>query len=146
MQWLARRGVNPLTSSKIPVVGGVAGMAVFTILASEVADANLAVACLSATLFLTGVATACAWNLTSVIAPRSHVGSLAGMKNFGGYFGGALAPTVTGFIVQGTGSFRLALLSGAVVGFLSALIYLFGVRRTIALGELIDQPAQLQTA
>lgn len=144
VQWLARRGVNPLTSSKTPVVGGVAGMAVFTIFASEVADVNLAVACLSATMFLTGIATACAWNLTSVIAPRSHVGSLAGMKNFGGYFGGALAPTVTGFIVQGTGSFRFALLSGAAIGFASALIYLFGVRRVISLEELTGGPARPQ--
>ncbi len=135
-QFLTRRGVNPMTAAKIPVVGGVAGMALFTILTAEVANDQLAIACLSLALYLGGTSIACAWTLICVVAPRNYVGSLAGMKNFGGYFGGALAPTVTGFIVQGTHSFRLALLTGAAVGFAASLIYLFGVRRKITVAEI----------
>ena len=135
-QALTRRNVDPLLAAKIPVIGGVAGLAVFTILTSEVADNGLAVACLSVALFLGGISIAAAWTLICVIAPRNYVGSLAGMKNFGGYFGGALAPTVTGFIVQSTHSFRPALLMGAIIGFSSALIYWFGVRRRITVAEI----------
>jgi sugar phosphate permease len=144
-QWLTRRGVEPLTAAKIPVVGGVTGMALFTILTSEVADDHLAVACLSIALFLGGISIACAWTLICVVAPRNYVASLAGMKNFGGYFGGALAPTVTGFIVQYSGSFRPALLTGALVGFSSALIYWLGVRRRITVAEITQgMPTQPQ--
>lgn len=135
-QWLTRRGVDSLTAAKVPVIGGVAGMALFTILTSEAADDHVAIACLSAALFLGGISIACAWTLICAVAPRNYVGSLAGMKNFGGYFGGALAPTVTGFIVEATGSFRPALLTGAAVGFASALVYWIGVRRRITVAEV----------
>jgi len=49
------------------------------------------------------------------------------MQNFGGYLGGALAPTVTGLIVQETGSFVPALVVGALIGVASAGSYLFVV-------------------
>jgi sugar phosphate permease len=50
------------------------------------------------------------------------------MMNFGGYIGGALAPTVTGFIVQAThGAYGSAfVLAGAiaVIGALCALVFI----------------------
>ena len=57
--------------------------------------------------------------------------SLGAMQNFGGYIGGALAPTVTGFIVQSSGSFEPALLVGAAVAFCAAITYLIMVREAI---------------
>jgi cyanate permease len=53
------------------------------------------------------------------------------MQNFGGYLGGALAPTVTGLIVQTTGSFVPALVVGALIGVVSAASYVFVVDRPI---------------
>jgi cyanate permease len=47
------------------------------------------------------------------------------MQNFGGYLGGALAPTVTGLIVQSTGTFVPALVVGALIAVASAGSYLF---------------------
>ena len=58
------------------------------------------------------------------------------MQNFGGYLGGALAPTVTGLIVQSTGSFVLALVVGAGIGVLSAASYLFVVKDPITADDL----------
>ena len=49
----------------------------------------------------------------------------------GGYLGGALAPTVTGLIVQRTGSFALALTVAAVIGSVSAIAYFVLVRDPI---------------
>ena len=50
---------------------------------------------------------------------------------------GALAPTVTGFIVQATGSFVPALLVSAMIGLVSVLAYLLVVRaEPITAGEL----------
>jgi cyanate permease len=58
------------------------------------------------------------------------------MQNFGGYLGGALAPTVTGLIVQTTGSFVPALVVGALIGIASAACYLFIVDQPITAREL----------
>ena len=58
------------------------------------------------------------------------------MQNFGGYLGGALAPTVTGLIVQNTGSFVPALVVGALIGVVSAGCYLFIVDEPITAAEL----------
>ena len=58
------------------------------------------------------------------------------MQNFGGYLGGALAPTVTGLIVQGTGSFVLALVVGAVIGTGSAACYMFVVDKPITAADM----------
>jgi cyanate permease len=59
------------------------------------------------------------------------VASLGAVQNFGGFLGGALAPVVTGAIAQTTHSFVPALLTGAGIAFVSAMIYLFVVRDPI---------------
>jgi cyanate permease len=53
------------------------------------------------------------------------------MQNFGGYFGGALAPVVTGFIVQNTHSFQPALFVGAGVAAVAVIGYWLLVRGPI---------------
>ena len=68
------------------------------------------------------------WALASVAAPANCTASLGAIQNFGGYLGGALAPTVTGFIVQATGSFVPALLTSAVIGLVSTVAYLLVIR------------------
>ena len=107
------------------------GMALFTIPGALVEDNALALACISVVVFLANVASTASWALVSAVAPRPLVASLGAVQNFGGYIGGALAPAVTGFVVQATGSFVPALLLGALICSLSALAYLFGVRRPI---------------
>lgn len=47
--------------------------------------------------------------------------------DFGGFIGGALAPMVTGFVVQITGSFTPALLVAGAVGLCSAGAYVLGI-------------------
>ena len=87
------------------------------------------------------------WSLASVAAPANCTASLGSMMNFGGYIGGALAPTVTGFIVQATGSFEQALLVGAVIALLGAISYVVIVRRDpIAAAELDRQLTPIPSA
>src|SRR5690625_7975583 len=40
------------------------------------------------------------WAISSDIVPDSHAARFGGIMNFGGYFGGALAPIVTGAVVD----------------------------------------------
>jgi len=138
--WLADRlvvrGLSPVNSRKYPIVVSLAGMAIFTVIAAETPSNAVAVACISAAMFLGYVSSATSWALVSVAAPANCTASLGGMQNFGGYLGGALAPTITGFIVQATGSFTPALLTGAAIGLASAIIYLFVVRDPITESDL----------
>jgi len=107
------------------------GMAAFTVPGALVSSNLAAVACISVVVFLANVASTASWALVSAAAPPAQVASLGAVQNFGGYIGGALAPAVTGFVVQATGSFVPALLLGAAIVSLSALAYLFGVREPI---------------
>jgi cyanate permease len=71
-----------------------------------------------------------------VAAPTNCTASIGAMQNFGGYLGGALAPTVTGLIVQSTGSFVLALVVGAGIAVASGVAYLVLVRDPITERDL----------
>ncbi len=124
---LAARGTSPVNSCKIPAVMGLTGMAVFTIVAALIPSTFWAVVAISTALAFNGMAGAMCWALASVIAPRHCTASLGSIQNCGGYIGGALAPTITGFIVQDTGSFVPALLFSAALGLTCALIYVFMV-------------------
>lgn len=126
--WLMRRGFSPINSRKIPVIAGLLGMVAFTVVAAETPSDVLAVAAISAALMFGASASGMSWALSSVAAPANCTASLGAIQNFGGYLGGALAPTVTGFIVQATGSFVPALLVSAAIGLFSALMYLVVIR------------------
>ena len=128
---LVRRGVSPVGSRKYPAAAALLGTSACTLAAAYVTSNTLAVVFISASLFLVYVTSTCAWALSSVAAPTNCTASIGAMQNFGGYLGGALAPTVTGLIVQSTGSFVLALVVGAVIGVASAACYLFVVQDPI---------------
>jgi MFS family permease len=132
---LVRGGHTPINSRKIPIVIGMVGMASFTVLAALAPGNTLAVAYIVAAMFLGNMSGATIWALAVVAAPAKGVGSLGGMQNFGGFLGGALAPMVTGFIVEISHSFVPALILAAVVGIGSALVYLVVVQRPVDISE-----------
>jgi sugar phosphate permease len=127
---LVRRGVEPLRSRRYPAALALLGTAACTVAAAYVSSNALAIAFISLSLFLLYVTSTCAWALSSVAVPTNCTASIGAVQNFGGYLGGALAPTVTGLIVQHTGSFVPALVVGALIGVISAGCYLF----------IVDQP------
>ncbi len=128
--FLVRRGVPPMKSRRYPAAIALTGTALCTVAAAFVSSNALAIGFISASLFLVYLTSTCAWALSSVAAPTNCTASIGAMQNFGGYLGGALAPTVTGLIVQHTGSFVPALVVGALMGLASAASYLF----------IVDQP------
>jgi sugar phosphate permease len=121
------------------------GMVVFTVVAAETASDFLAVAAISAALMFGASASGMSWALSSVAAPANCTASLGAIQNFGGYLGGAQAPTVTGFIVQATGSFVPALLVSAGIGLVSALMYLVVIRGEPITTAELDVVAGLNT-
>jgi MFS family permease len=134
--WLMALGLSPINSRRYPMTLSLLGMAACTVAAALVASNALAVALISAAMFLGYVASSSAWAMASVAAPANTTASLGAMQNFGGYLGGALAPTVTGFIVQASGSFVPALMTAAVIGVVCALLSVAIIRRPITAADL----------
>jgi MFS family permease len=124
---LVRFGLSPVKSRQYPAAIALLGTAVCTVAAAYVTSNALAVAFISASMFLLYITSTCAWALTSVTVPTNCTASVGAMQNFGGYIGGALAPAVTGMIAQAAGSFVPALVVGALIAVASAASYLFVV-------------------
>lgn len=121
--WLQGHGLSPVNSRRYPVAISMIVMAGCVVFAALTPSNDLAIALISATMFLNYVAVANQWSMVTVAAPANCTGSLGSIQNFGGYIGGALAPMVTGFVVQGTGTFAPALLVGAVITLLGGVVY-----------------------
>ena len=140
--WLAdhlmARGLSRVSSRQFPLCCAMAINALFVVAVAMVDSNVIAVVCLCGSMFCGTVATTCAWATVSVVAPANCTGSLGAMQNFGGYCGGALAPTVTGFIVQGTGSFVPALLVGAVMCVFAAAAFSI-IRKPITPEDLLPR-------
>lgn len=134
--WLMARGLSPINSRRVPMTISLLGMAGCTVAAALVASNALAVAFISAAMFLGYIASSAAWAMASVAAPANTTASLGAMQNFGGYLGGALAPMVTGFIVQSTGSFVPALMTAAGIGVACAIGYFAIIRHPITAADL----------
>jgi MFS family permease len=136
--WLLRRGVSAVNSRKYPLVFALIGVSVFTATAAEVSSNTIAVACITAAMMCGSMASGLYWALASAIAPSNCTASAGSLANFGSYIGGAIVPTVTGFIVQETGSFTPALLVGGAIALISSLCYLLLVKNAAI--EFADAP------
>jgi len=120
---LTTRGMTAIASRKILTVIGLVIMACATFAAAETDSNFIAVASISAAIFFGQSSSGTSWSLANACAPPNYAASLGAIMDFGGFIGGALAPMVTGFLVQATGSFTPALLVAGVIGLCSAAAY-----------------------
>lgn len=142
--WLAARGFTPLNSRKIPIICGLLGTAALTIATAYAASETAVMSYVSLAYLLSGVASASIWALVTAAAPPDYIASSGSIQNFGGYVGGTCSPIVTGIIVDVTGSFVLALLIGAGMAVLGALVYLLVVTNPIS-GTELESPSGRMT-
>jgi len=77
------------------------------------------------------------WSIPSLIAPRGSVGTIGGIMNFVNNLMGAVAPTVTGFIVGATASFTNAFIAAGAI----LLIGIFAYVVVLAKIEPIPDPS-----
>lgn len=123
--FLVRRGVDPVRSRKVLMLTGMVGGACFMALTAIATTSTMALICVAGSMFLLNMTSTATWAMVSVLVSANRTASLGAMQNFGGYFGAALAPMVTGFTVQATNSFQTALWVGtAVIATGSALCFL----------------------
>ena len=111
---LARR-LDERVARQAPLVYGLLAAGSFSALAAVSGSAAMALVCVSAALFFANLATTCGWALAASLAPVALIATVEAMANIGGSVGGSLAPLVTGFAVQSTGSFAPALWIAALV-------------------------------
>ncbi|WP_275269428.1 MFS transporter, partial [Pantoea ananatis] len=102
---LVRRGVRAITARKVPIVSGAALAACFVAPIPFVNSTPLAIGLLALGYFFSQMPQGALWTLASDIAPKSQVASLGAIQNFGGFLGAAMAPIVTGIILDTTGKF-----------------------------------------
>ena len=121
---LIKRGVPTITARKIPIVGGALLAAAAVLPVAYVEDTALAIVLLSVGYFAAQVPIGVLWTLASDIADSNQVASLGAIQNFGGFLGAAVAPIVTGYILNETGgNYTLVFLIGGVLLIVGALSY-----------------------
>lgn len=140
---LVRRGVPTMAARKIPICTGLVVGGLCTIPVALTPSTTLALVCISLAQFFMNSASAGAWSLAATAGSERITASLGSLQNFGGYFGGAFAPLVTGIIVDQTGSFVLALLAASGIAIVAALSYAFLVGKPVGLAP--PTPAETPT-
>jgi MFS family permease len=92
---------------------------------SVVATGRLFAAALACTGAFLGISVCNSWAISQILAGPRMVGRWVGVQNFVGNLGGAVAPALTGFLVDRTGSFNWPFLITAVVAWIGGLSWWF---------------------
>jgi MFS family permease len=125
---LVRRGWSISASRKLPICGGLFGAGIATLCAVFAPTTTGALIAISASMFFIYFANVGTWALVGVMVDTRFVATMGSLLTFGGYLGGSAAPVITGILVDQTHSFSLALSISALLAFVAALIYLFGIK------------------
>jgi sugar phosphate permease len=137
---LARNGFSALNSGRLVFVTGLLGMAFFTVLTAEAGGVVMALVWLSTAMFFSQFSGSCSWVAASAAVPENCVGSFGGIQNCFNYTGGAIAPVVTGFAVEVTGSFVMPLVLGASIALVGAAIYWFLPTGPLSAEDIAGRP------
>jgi MFS family permease len=134
--WLHKRGMELVKSRRLPLIIGLLLSAVFTGLAAISRTPFEAVTCIALSMYCMQFGITCKWILVTAITPQAYIASAAANQNFAGFLGGTLSPIATGFIVDVTGSFVIALALGAAITLIGAALFQFFMTTVIDEGEL----------
>ena len=140
---LVARGMRVLASRKLMVILGLLGGALFTLIVAFTTSVVACVILLCLTMFFINISSATAWMIVNTIVPSERVASFGSIQNFGGYLAGSIAPILTGFSVQQSGSFSSAFVISAVVAACSAFAYFALLKEP---GGNASSPLQLREA
>jgi sugar phosphate permease len=120
---LARAGV-PLTKvHRRNIVGGMIVSALSTFLVARSQTTVQAVAGISMALFFIHFAGTSGWGYVQTVSPLRYVASLGALQNFGSFMIASAAPVLTGWLLDRTHSFTIALGVCSTVALLGALSY-----------------------
>jgi MFS family permease len=129
--YFIRRGVNVITSRKIPIVFGAVLAAVTVAPVPYIDSMTVSITLLAIGYFASQLPSGVIWALAADVAPENQIASLGAIQNFAGFLGASLAPIVTGWILQLTRSFHMVFLVGAALLLVGAISYGIFLRRPI---------------
>ena len=136
--FLTRRGWTPIGGRKLLISSSLFGVAACTVGTAFAPSDAAVIVLISVSLFLIYIVSSASWATVPIAAPSQFTASLGSIQNFGGYLGGALAPTLTGLLVDRTGSFTSALLLSAAITCIAGFFYLALVRGPIAVETAVE--------
>jgi MFS family permease len=124
-RWI-QAGASPTLVRKGMMVFGSMGIGILLIL-TVVAPARLLTAALGLTGAFLGISICNSWAIPQTLAGPRMVGRWVGVQNFVGNLAGAVAPALTGFLLDRTGSFYWPFLITAVIAWIGGLSWWFVV-------------------
>lgn len=110
-------------SKKLVLVSAAVLTGVLLIIVPFVHSLVWAIVVLCMALGLIAIIQSQSWALTSDIVPDTHAARFGSIMNFGGYFGGALAPVITGIVVDQTGSYTPSFILAGIIAAMGALFF-----------------------
>jgi sugar phosphate permease len=122
-RWI-HAGASPTFVRKGMMLFGHVGIGI-TLVLSAVATGRLFTASLDLTGAFLGISVCNSWAISQMLAGPRMVGRWVGVQNFIGNLGGAVAPALTGFLLDRTGSFDWPFLITAIVAWIGGLSWWF---------------------
>ncbi|HET7657577.1 MAG TPA: MFS transporter [Bacillales bacterium] len=124
VDYLINKGYDETKTRKtILVIGMILGLSVIG--AAFTNNPNVAIIWITIALGGLAFSAPIGWSIPSLIAPKGTVGTVGSIMNFVNNIMGIAAPIVTGYIVQGSGSFAIAFLVAGIVLLIGILSYVF---------------------
>jgi len=133
--YLIQRGVSTIVSRKSVIAAGMFSSTVLVVSSAYVERGWLAVTLLTLCVGFLRLATGSANSLPIDLAPKTMVGSLTSIQNFFGSIGGLLAPIVTGYLVNATGSFVSSFVAAGGMALFGAVSFSWIVGRTSSISD-----------
>jgi sugar phosphate permease len=128
---MIRRGGNPVTVRKWFTITGFV-IACTELIGARASSLTMAVAFAIISLSGLGLATANYWAITQTLFPVTTIGRMAGVQNCAASLAGIIAPIVTGWLKQQTGSYEAPMNAIWIVLVVGIFAYLFFVREKFA--------------
>jgi MFS transporter, ACS family, D-galactonate transporter len=128
---LIARGRNPVTVRKGFTIAGFA-IACTELIGAQSSSVDTALFWAVVSLSGLGLATANYWALTQTLIPASAIGRVSGVQNTSASVAGIVAPVLTGWLKQATGSYEAPMQAIWFFLVVGVLAYLFMVREKYA--------------
>ena len=122
-RWIGT-GASPTTVRKSLAAGGSLGMGIFLAISGVAPDSAYLLTLALSGIFM-GMSSCNIWAMTQTLAGPQMVGRWTGVQNFVGNFAGAVAPWLTGFLLDRTGHFYWAFFITTAVVWVGALSWMF---------------------
>ena len=106
---LVQRGFRLTSVHRVHIVAGMMVSALSTFAVSRSASTTAAVTGVSAALFCIHFAGTSAWGYAQAVSPAEFVASVSALQNFASFLIASAAPVLTGFLLDRTHSFGIAL-------------------------------------